>query len=150
MDAAQPARPTPIAPPMEPILRGLVSLNRWDGRKETEFATMKTSTRALLLMLVLGVIGFVPGFLSLDRAKASANTAPPSSNLIRAHLRQKYVRPASTPFPADNLYSKDRELLGKTLFFDPRLSQSGSIACASCHNPGFSWETGFREALVRE
>jgi len=108
---------------------------------------MKTSTRALLLMLVLGLIGSVPGFLSSDSAKAAANTAPPSSNLTRAHLKQKYVRPASTPFPADNLYSKDRELLGKTLFFDPRLSQSGSIACASCHNPGFSWGDGLPRGI---
>jgi cytochrome c peroxidase len=145
MVAAQLARPTPIAPPMELILRGLVSLNRWDGRKETEFAPMKTSTRALLLLLAL--IGSVPGFLSSDRAKAAANTAPPTSNLTRAHLKQKYVRPASTPFPADNLYSKDRELLGKTLFFDPRLSQSGSIACASCHNPGFSWGDGLPRGI---
>src|ERR1700742_4105763 len=102
-----------------------------DGRKEMEFAPMKTLARALLLILVLGLIGSVSGFLSLGRAKAAAaNTAPPSSNLSRARWKQKYIRHGSTPFPADNLYSNDRELLGKTLFFDPRLSQSGSIACA--------------------
>jgi cytochrome c peroxidase len=112
-----------------------------------EFAPMKTLTRALLLMLVLGLIGSVPGFLSLDRAKAAAaNTAPPSA-LARAHWRLKYIRPASTPFPADNLYSNDRELLGKMLFFDPRLSQSGSIACANCHNPGFSWGDGLAKGV---
>ena len=59
----------------------------------------------------------------------------------------KYIRPASPPFPADNLYSEDRELLGKTLFFDPRLSQSGSIACVNCHNPGFSWGDGLAKGV---
>jgi hypothetical protein len=38
MVAAQPAHSSPIAPSMELILRGLVSLNGWDGRKEMEFA----------------------------------------------------------------------------------------------------------------
>ena len=42
-------------------------------------------------------------------------------------------------FPADNLYSKEKEQLGKLLFFDPRLSGSLQIACASCHNPELAW-----------
>lgn len=32
--------------------------------------------------------------------------------------------------------------LGKTLFFDPRLSGSNQIACASCHIPDLSWSDG--------
>lgn len=43
------------------------------------------------------------------------------------------------PFPDYNPYSKEKEKLGKTLFFDPRLSVSGQIACASCHNPELGW-----------
>ncbi|MCH4552694.1 cytochrome-c peroxidase [Aestuariibaculum lutulentum] len=42
-------------------------------------------------------------------------------------------------FPKDNPYSKEKEKLGKILFFDPRLSVSGQIACASCHNPELAW-----------
>ena len=42
-------------------------------------------------------------------------------------------------FPSDNPYSKEKELLGKTLFFDPRFSSSKHIACASCHDPENSW-----------
>ncbi len=30
-------------------------------------------------------------------------------------------------------------ILGKTLFFDPRLSGSGKISCATCHQPELSW-----------
>lgn len=44
-----------------------------------------------------------------------------------------------TPFPSDNPYSAEKELLGKTLFFDPRLSSSEQIACASCHDPELGW-----------
>ncbi len=42
-------------------------------------------------------------------------------------------------FPEDNPYSTEKELLGKTLFFDPRLSKSNQIACASCHDPELAW-----------
>lgn len=44
-----------------------------------------------------------------------------------------------TEFPKDNLFSEEKELLGKTLFFDPRLSKSNQIACASCHDPELGW-----------
>lgn len=45
----------------------------------------------------------------------------------------------AVPYPDYNPYSKEKESLGKTLFFDPRLSVSGQIACASCHNPELGW-----------
>lgn len=34
------------------------------------------------------------------------------------------------------------EELGKQLFFDPRLSDSGQLACASCHDPQLGWGDG--------
>ncbi|MDO1500898.1 cytochrome c peroxidase [Winogradskyella maritima] len=42
-------------------------------------------------------------------------------------------------YPQNNPYSKQKQDLGKLLFFDARLSQSGQIACASCHNPELAW-----------
>ncbi len=50
-----------------------------------------------------------------------------------------FKRPDSIPFPSDNQWSAARENLGHMLFFDPRLSGSGSQSCASCHNPSFGW-----------
>lgn len=44
--------------------------------------------------------------------------------------------------PADNPHTAAKELLGKTLFFDPRLSGSEQIACASCHDPDLGWADG--------
>jgi len=38
-----------------------------------------------------------------------------------------------TPIPLDIKYDKEKVLLGKKLFFDPRLSKDNSISCASCH-----------------
>ncbi|PQA54950.1 cytochrome-c peroxidase [Siphonobacter curvatus] len=44
--------------------------------------------------------------------------------------------------PASNPYSEAKAKLGKLLFFDPRLSQSKQIACASCHDPELGWGDG--------
>ncbi|EAQ78422.1 cytochrome-c peroxidase [Blastopirellula marina] len=44
--------------------------------------------------------------------------------------------------PEDNPHSDAKEQLGKALFFDPRLSGSGQIACASCHDPDLAWGDG--------
>jgi len=62
-------------------------------------------------------------------------------------LKQRYRRPAAIPFPAESGYSKDRELLGRTLFFDPRLSGSNFISCGTCHNPAFSWGDGLPKGI---
>lgn len=47
-------------------------------------------------------------------------------------------------FPEDNPYSEEKKNLGKTLFFDPRLSGSKQISCASCHDPELGWADGRR------
>ena len=80
-----------------------------------------------------------------------------------AELRVLYARPAAdwpkphvdpgvafvelgplgpTPSPADNPTTPAKVALGKTLFFDPRISGSGQIACASCHDPDLAWGDG--------
>jgi cytochrome c peroxidase len=45
-------------------------------------------------------------------------------------------------FPDNNPYSNDKADLGLRLFFEPRLSGSGQIACASCHDPELGWADG--------
>ena len=82
-------------------------------------------------------------------AAAIANSAPGgrSETSARVEWKKKYVRPANIPYPAENKFSKEKELLGRTLFFDPRLSGSRSIACSNCHNPGFAWGDGLAKAV---
>lgn len=45
-------------------------------------------------------------------------------------------------YPKDNPYNEAKKELGKILFYDPRLSASGQIACASCHDPQLGWGDG--------
>lgn len=42
--------------------------------------------------------------------------------------------PTIAPAPADNPTTPAKVHLGKMLFFDPRLSSTGTVSCFSCHN----------------
>jgi cytochrome c peroxidase len=62
-------------------------------------------------------------------------------------LRASYRRPDTIPFPTDNPYVPEKAALGKSLFFDPRLSGSQNMNCSSCHNPSFGWEVPLKGAI---
>lgn len=61
--------------------------------------------------------------------------------------REMFLRPAEIPQPADNKLTQARIDLGKALFFDPRLSGSNWISCATCHNPTLGWSDGLKTAI---
>src|SRR6516225_10240144 len=46
------------------------------------------------------------------------------------------------PAPEDNPLTSEKIELGRRLFFDRRLSRDGSVACASCHDPGRAYSDG--------
>lgn len=46
------------------------------------------------------------------------------------------------PFPKDNPFTQEKSDLGKRLFFEPKLSGSGQISCANCHDPELAWGDG--------
>ncbi len=74
--------------------------------------------------------------------------APPDGALAQqppdpfATLKAKFVRPTFVPRPADNPPSPAKIALGKRLFEDKDLSSTGTIACASCHDPKLSFSDG--------
>ena len=70
---------------------------------------------------------------------ASFNLSASATSPDIAALKEEYVRPTEIPFPEENPYSKEKDQLGKMLYFDPRLSRSKVMSCATCHNPSFAW-----------
>lgn len=62
-------------------------------------------------------------------------------------LKKQYVKPHKVPYLEGNAYSKEREELGKMLFFDPRISGSNVMSCATCHNPSFGWSDAQPKAV---
>lgn len=43
------------------------------------------------------------------------------------------------PVPPDNPQSAAKILLGRTLYFDKRLSSNNTVSCATCHHPDKAW-----------
>lgn len=106
-----------------------------------------TSPRAawLALSAAFAVLGSVAVRLPAASAASLPDTPPVAT--VAAHVRAQYRRPASVPFPAENAPSAARVTLGKTLFFDPRLSGTRDISCATCHMPDRGWEDGRARAV---
>jgi cytochrome c peroxidase len=77
------------------------------------------------------------------QAQATLNAGP--ADLQK--MMTAYKRPDAIPSPADNPTTPAKVELGKALFFDPRLSGSGAISCASCHNPALGWEDGLDKGV---
>jgi len=81
---------------------------------------------------------FAIGAAVLICAAASSPTTAPSTPTL-SELIELYQRSESIPFPPDDPYSEAKAKLGRMLFFDPILSGSRNVSCASCHNPGLAW-----------
>lgn len=95
---------------------------------------LKRAGQTLLRIPLLAAAAFASTMLTGEgRAAEPANDA-------YAELKTYYERPLYIPFPAETPYSPQLATLGKMLFFDPRLSSSGSMNCASCHTPSFGYE----------
>lgn len=93
--------------------------------------TLTTRVIAVSFGVALGMAGAV----------AQAAAAPSTEDV------KIYLRPMEVPQPADNLSTPERVELGKNLFFDPRLSGSKWISCATCHNPVLGWSDGLPTAI---
>jgi cytochrome c peroxidase len=72
---------------------------------------------------------------------------PQGASGAAARPADPYLRPAAAPAPAGNALTPARVELGKILFFDPRLSGSNWISCATCHNPGLGWSDGLPKSV---
>ncbi|WP_322097436.1 cytochrome c peroxidase [Pelagibius sp. Alg239-R121] len=99
---------------------------------------MLKGTRQQLLRVLSLVAAFAMG--------GEANAAKPSGD-VYADLKAQYARPLYIPFPSGTPYSPQLATLGKMLFFDPRLSSTGSMNCVSCHTPSFGYEAPVEQAV---
>ena len=99
--------------------------------RQTSFLQLKRSVIAGALM------GFgVACRPDSDLTDAPAPVAPAYAPAMPANL------PQTIPSPARNPLTRAGVLLGRTLFYDVRLSGSNTISCASCHQPDRAFSDG--------
>ena len=68
---------------------------------------------------------------------SSSSTKSQGSSGELTEVRQgSFATIVAAPDNPDNPSTPEKVELGKMLFFDPRLSSSGVISCATCHNLG--------------
>ncbi len=92
----------------------------------------------ILVATVVILLGLALGVRAEEKFPPLAALGPPPINLDNPQSVDK-----------DGFPRKDdpKVLLGKMLYFDPRLSGDVSISCADCHNPTMGWTEG--QALCR-
>lgn len=91
---------------------------------------------------------------------SAAPSPGPSTTPLPAPATTLLPAPATTPLPpstpiglptlavpADNPLTVERVALGRKLFFDPRLSFGGRVACATCHDPAQGFTTAAPRAI---
>ncbi|UCE32647.1 MAG: hypothetical protein JSW68_07105 [Burkholderiales bacterium] len=87
------------------------------------------------------------------RAAAAATDPPPALGLSGAQVRAALAHgpwpPPRRPDPANRVSGQSRAIaLGCRLFFESRLSSTGTISCASCHRPERGWTDGRERATA--
>jgi cytochrome c peroxidase len=64
--------------------------------------------------------------------------------------KSDYLPNQKMRIPSDNQLTPERIELGKALFFDPRLSDSNRMSCATCHNPSLYWTDGLSKGVGKQ
>jgi cytochrome c peroxidase len=107
--------------------------------------------RQILTLLTLAMaFAFFGGNLARGAAHVGENRpveVEPAAAPEREPYKASYRRPDTIPFPAGNPYTPPKASLGRQLFYDTRLSGSGALSCASCHNPGFAYGDGLEKGI---
>ncbi|MDR5894248.1 cytochrome c peroxidase [Halomonas mongoliensis] len=77
---------------------------------------------------------------AIAMGSALAIAAPAMADDGLGNYRDRFEPlPHFPPIPAHNSLTPEKVELGKFLFFEPRISSSGVISCATCHNPALGW-----------
>ncbi|HEY7412409.1 MAG TPA: cytochrome c peroxidase [Vicinamibacteria bacterium] len=98
-------------------------------------------SRATLVGLSVSVLGTLS---SLGLVAAARHAAPGDA---KARPWPALPRYQAMAVPADNPMAAAKVALGRTLFFDTRLSGDGSVACVSCHRPEHGLTDGRRRPV---
>jgi cytochrome c peroxidase len=98
-----------------------------------------------IIIVSAAALGIVSASVSWFAYKASSDSESLATKIFST-VEERYA----PPLPDAQVNHKLNPLkvsLGKTLFFDPRLSGSNWISCATCHNPTMGWSDGLKTGI---
>jgi cytochrome c peroxidase len=123
--AAQPARAHPMPLAM-------------DKQKWAEWSPRRCAASAFTLAAATGFLAIAA--LALRPVSQGVRAAEPADAF--AVLKASFARPMFIPHPAGNPPTAAKIALGKRIFEDVELSATGTVACASCHDPKLGFADG--------
>ena len=100
---------------------------------------MKSALSASLKLLTILMLALIVSSCG-NSAEKPAETPAPSATSAPKDLGGLQNQPMTVP--ADNPITPEKVALGKQLFFDTRLSKTGTMSCESCHHPENGWTAG--------
>ena len=107
--------------------------------------TPRRSGASVAARLAAGLSGLPIVFCILSgvAAPVPASALDFTAEEVRRILRHGPWPPASRPDPSNRVSGNPAAIaFGRALFFDPRLSTSGAVSCATCHRPDRAWTDG--------
>ncbi len=105
--------------------------------------TSRRSGASAAARLAAGLSGLAIVFCLLSGFAAPAPALDFTAAEERRILRHGPWPPALQPDPSNRVSGKPAAIaFGRALFFDPRLSLSGTVSCATCHPPDRAWTDG--------
>lgn len=110
-------------------------------RKRSQPAASGTPPR----LRALGVfcVGALAGFVAVLAASWPDGARGQVDEALRLQqLKASFARPGFVPHPEDNPPTADKIALGRLLFEDKRISSTGTISCASCHDAKLGFADG--------
>ena len=90
----------------------------------------------------LAMAGICRHLLHADETSSNRLSAPRASIQAVPPEMRLGVLPLLAPEPKNNPTTAAKVALGRLLFFDPILSSTKEVSCATCHNPRFGWSDG--------
>ena len=103
--------------------------------------TARRSAASVAARLAAGLAGLAIAFCPFSGIAAPAPGFTAEEK--RRILRHGPWPPALRPDPSNRVSGKpDAIAFGRALFFEPRLSLSGAVSCATCHRPDRAWTDG--------
>src|SRR6266513_1428163 len=111
------------------------------SRISTSFGSPAMASAALHLIAVTAALlsaVIVPCYSDAIVGAVRIVDLPIRGSVSDTEMRTSYKRPTTIPFPADNPYTVQKNILGQKLYFDSRLSRGKLLSCASCHRTGYA------------